>query len=76
MCAQPRSIKLQKLNGIIIYTLKPLLTEALFIEKSVGYADSAKEKVTRSSLKSAVERSLTGDTIVILDSLNYIKVHS
>jgi protein KTI12 len=35
--------------------------------------DSTMEKLTRGSIKAAVERSVTKDVTVIVDSLNYIK---
>lgn len=35
--------------------------------------DATKEKLTRGSIKAAVERSVTKDVTVIVDSLNYIK---
>ena len=44
------------------------------INKSEGYSNSTQEKLTRAALKSAVERSLASNSIVILDSMNYIKV--
>ena len=47
--------------------------ELLHILKSSSYGESSLEKSTRGSLKSAVERELNMDTIVIADSLNYIK---
>ena len=47
--------------------------ELLHIMKSSSYLDSTLEKSTRGALKSAVERELNMDTIVIADSLNYIK---
>ena len=37
------------------------------------YLDSKQEKDTRGTLKSEVDRWLTKDNLVILDSLNYIK---
>ncbi|KAG8194721.1 hypothetical protein JTE90_026372 [Oedothorax gibbosus] len=43
-----------------------------FVRNEV-YADAQKEKELRSSLKSQVERHLSKDTVVILDSGNYIK---
>eukprot|EP01132_Coremiostelium_polycephalum_P008514 gene8514-10467_t len=46
--------------------------ESLLINKNEGYKNSLTEKMTRGALKAAVERSLTKDTIVISDSLNYI----
>jgi protein KTI12 len=47
--------------------------ESLQITKNEGYGEPKTEKSTRSSLKSAVERFISKDAIVILDSLNYIK---
>lgn len=47
--------------------------ESLHISKAVGYANSAAEKKTRGALKSAVDHALNADTVVIIDSLNYIK---
>ncbi|GAM25867.1 hypothetical protein SAMD00019534_090420, partial [Acytostelium subglobosum LB1] len=47
--------------------------ESMLINKNAGYKDSVSEKMTRGALKAAVERSLTKDTVVISDSLNYIK---
>mmetsp|Transcript_35831 Transcript_35831/g.40738 ORF Transcript_35831/g.40738 Transcript_35831/m.40738 type:complete len:276 (-) Transcript_35831:1155-1982(-) len=47
--------------------------ENLSIEKNDGYANGTKEKMTRAFLRSNVEKELDNETIVILDSLNYIK---
>jgi protein KTI12 len=47
--------------------------ESLLIKKNEGYIDSKAEKSTRGTIKSALERAISKDTIVILDSLNYIK---
>ena len=54
------------------------LKDIKVIEKGYIYVilriiDGHAEKMTRGTLKSAVERNLNKDTIVILDSLNYIK---
>ena len=46
---------------------------ALGSSRSLLYASSREEKIARGSLKSRVERALTSDNVVILDSLNYIK---
>ncbi|KAI9595500.1 chromatin associated protein KTI12 [Syncephalis fuscata] len=46
--------------------------ETLKIARSV-YATPVEEKKARGALMSAVERALNRDTIVILDSLNYVK---
>jgi len=35
--------------------------------------DAAAEKITRGELKSKVDHALNRDTVVVLDSLNYIK---
>ncbi|KAM4618464.1 protein KTI12 homolog [Polymixia lowei] len=43
------------------------------IEKNTVYADSQSEKNVRGALRAEVERKVTKDDIVILDSLNYIK---
>lgn len=47
--------------------------EELGFNKNEYYKTSASEKILRASLKSEVERNLDNQTIVILDSLNYIK---
>ena len=47
--------------------------ETLGVSKSEAYASSFSEKNLRALLKSTVERELSRDTIVILDSMNYIK---
>ena len=43
------------------------------IERNIIYSDTRKEKEARGALKSKVERLLSKDTVVIVDSLNYIK---
>ena len=53
--------------------MTPHSTESLLIGKAEGYSNSAKEKVTRGSIKSAVDRALTSSNTVIVDSMNYIK---
>lgn len=42
-------------------------------EKNAFFADSQKEKVVRSDLKSEASRQLNKDDVVILDAGNYIK---
>ena len=42
-------------------------------DRNACYASSREEKMARGMLKSKVERYLSQDRIVILDSLNYIK---
>ncbi|XP_056137762.1 protein KTI12 homolog [Lampris incognitus] len=46
---------------------------AIDVEKNAVYADSQREKNLRGALKSEVERKLSKDDVIILDSLNYIK---
>lgn len=43
------------------------------VDKDTVYSDSIKEKSVRASLKADVERNISRDDVVILDSLNYIK---
>ncbi|KAL6070180.1 kti12, chromatin associated [Balamuthia mandrillaris] len=47
--------------------------ESLHINKKDTYKDNFSEKNTRATLKAAVERHLTREVVVIIDSLNYIK---
>ncbi|KAM6218466.1 protein KTI12 homolog [Rhynchocyon petersi] len=45
----------------------------LGVEDATVYSDSAREKALRGALRAAVERRLSRQDVVILDSLNYIK---
>lgn len=47
--------------------------EQLKIKKNAVYSNSQQEKEVRGNLKSFVQRHLSKDCLVILDSLNYIK---
>jgi protein KTI12 len=47
--------------------------ELLGINKAEGYKTSSIEKSTRGSLKSNTDHRLSGQSFVIVDSLNYIK---
>ncbi|KAJ3231814.1 kti12, chromatin associated [Chytriomyces hyalinus] len=47
--------------------------ESLNADRKLAYKDANSEKIHRANLLSGVERLLTRDTFVILDSLNYIK---
>ncbi|KAJ3415466.1 kti12, chromatin associated [Chytridiales sp. JEL 0842] len=47
--------------------------ESLNINRAEAYQDANEEKKARGALLSAVERYLTKDNVVILDSMNYIK---
>ncbi|KAI8611385.1 chromatin associated protein KTI12, partial [Chytriomyces sp. MP71] len=47
--------------------------EGVAADRNAAYKDAAAEKIHRGNLLSAVERLLTRDKFVILDSMNYIK---
>ena len=47
--------------------------ESLQLEKAKYYGDNNNEKILRATMKSNVEKYLSPDSIVILDSQNYIK---
>ena len=47
--------------------------ESLQLVKDESYKDPIQEKYTRAFLKSNVEKVIDAETVVILDSLNYIK---
>ncbi|KAJ3113193.1 kti12, chromatin associated [Phlyctochytrium bullatum] len=47
--------------------------ESEHIVRGQGYRDATEEKKVRAALMSAVERELTRETVVVLDSMNYIK---
>lgn len=81
VCGPPLSGKTTRSKQLIEHftTTKPSLPihlineESLHLEKSVVYSNSNEEKKARSVLFGAVERHLSKNTLVILDSLNYIK---
>jgi len=50
-----------------------VIAEDASLSKTNLYGSSAQEKVTRATIKSAVGRAMSTDTVVIVDSLNYIK---
>lgn len=47
--------------------------ESLHLAKTSAYSTVAEEKKARAAFMSAIERSITKDTLVIADSMNYIK---
>ncbi|KAG0002050.1 hypothetical protein BGZ79_003681 [Entomortierella chlamydospora] len=55
------------------YRIHVVNDESLNLNKHVSYNTAADEKKARGALMSAVERLLSKDDIVIVDSLNYIK---
>ena len=55
------------------YRIHIINDESLNLNKHVSYNTAADEKKARGALMSTVERLLSKDDIVIVDSLNYIK---
>lgn len=47
--------------------------ESLHVTKADGYRDATAEKQTRGGLKAGVDHAVNAKTIVVLDSMNYIK---
>eukprot|EP00123_Amoebidium_parasiticum_P007416 comp18113_c1_seq1/m.18777 comp18113_c1_seq1/g.18777 ORF comp18113_c1_seq1/g.18777 comp18113_c1_seq1/m.18777 type:complete len:275 (-) comp18113_c1_seq1:164-988(-) len=80
MCGHPSSGKstrarelsehLSKEHGKTVHIVNE---DTLSLEKNQVYKSSHAEKAARGSLKAHVERLLNRDSVVILDSLNYIK---
>ncbi|XP_049937037.1 protein KTI12 homolog [Nymphaea colorata] len=79
MCGQPcsgKSMAACLLAGILrSQDLKVRLIDesSLHLDRNVAYADMTAEKNLRGVLRSEVDRSLSKDNIVIVDSLNNIK---
>ncbi|KAF7224449.1 protein KTI12 homolog isoform X1 [Nothobranchius furzeri] len=80
MCGYPCSGKTRRANELKAHFEEKTGREvhivgdaALDVDRNNVYADSQKEKNVRASLKAEVERKVSKDNIVILDSLNYIK---
>ena len=80
MCGIPGSGKSKRASEIKQYlenTHKKKVViineESLQLVKEESYKDPIQEKYTRAFLKSNVEKVIDAETIVILDSLNYIK---
>ncbi|XP_060075180.1 protein KTI12 homolog [Ylistrum balloti] len=80
MCGFPCSGKSTRTKEIKQYLEEHCkVAVTVFSDHSIGvnrnlvYADSKKEKEVRGTLKSAVQRHINKEDVVILDSLNYIK---
>ncbi|KAM9689262.1 protein KTI12 homolog [Trichechus inunguis] len=58
-------------EGRVVYVVDD--AAVLGAEDATVYADSAREKALRGALRASVERRLSRQDVVILDSLNYIK---
>ena len=80
MCGLPCSGKTQRVEELVGFLRSNCEEEVQIIaddfsnrDKNTCYALSGEEKMARGTLKSSVERYLSQERIVILDSLNYIK---
>ncbi|XP_046859441.1 protein KTI12 homolog isoform X2 [Xenia sp. Carnegie-2017] len=80
MCGFPASGKTTRCHDLEKYfslkrgrVVKVVNDDLLELDKNLVYSSSSNEKSARCSLKSAVERFMSRDVVVILDSLNYIK---
>lgn len=80
MCGYPSSGKSTRIKELkkeieasTDYTVSIIDESILEEEKNSLYADSRKEKDGRGVLKSAIQRNISKDKIIVLDSLNYIK---
>lgn len=80
MCGVPSSGKTTRckqlkefLSGNMGKTVHVIGDDTFEIQKNEVYADSKSEKEVRGNLKSAVQRSINRDDVIILDSSNYIK---
>lgn len=78
-CGYPASGKTKRATELkeAIVKEKPSVDVILIDDSSSNqdelYSDRKLEIVSRSALKSAVERSLTNSNVVLVDSMNYVK---
>ncbi len=79
MCGLPCSGKTRRAKELLDYikahhgTEVHLIQDSFQVSKNNCFASSNEEKIVRGDIKSNTERLLTTESIVILDSLNYIK---
>jgi protein KTI12 len=81
MCGLPCSGKTKRAREIYQYMQENYTERKVYLisdddlleDKNASYANSLSEKQTRGKIKAATERVLTKDSIVICDSMNYIK---
>lgn len=80
MCGMPCSGKTRRTQELVDYInansdkqVHVVSDDFSVVAKNDCYVSSREEKMLRGNLKSRVERLLTADSIVVLDSLNYIK---
>ncbi|KAL3885474.1 hypothetical protein ACJMK2_025530 [Sinanodonta woodiana] len=80
ICGLPASGKTRRSNELKDYfdlntqrKVHVVSDHTISVKRNEVYSDSKQEKDVRGTLKSAVQRLLNKDDVVILDSLNYIK---
>jgi len=79
MCGIPSSGKTTKAIQLLKFfesrghSVVLINEESQKVERNEGYKDSRMEKITRAAFLEAVEKRISPETIVIIDSLNYIK---
>ncbi|GLJ17374.1 hypothetical protein SUGI_0301810 [Cryptomeria japonica] len=79
MCGQPcsgKSTAAQYLSGALqsqSFNVRVIDESSLHVDRNQGYADMPSEKNLRGVLRSEVDRSVSKDSIIIVDSLNNIK---
>jgi len=79
ICGYPSSGKTMIVEQLMNYLIKNdkiveiISEDSLLINKNESYKDSKEEIFTRGKIKAAVERMLSREVVVIVDSLNYIK---
>lgn len=79
VCGVPCSGKTTRAKEVVEFlqqqgvTVHLLNEEALGIDKNTAYKDAQAEKMLRGALLAEVERLVSSKTVVVCDSLNYIK---
>ncbi|XP_069101795.1 protein KTI12 homolog [Argopecten irradians] len=80
MCGFPCSGKSSRTQEIKQYlethcslSVTVVSDHSIGVDRNLAYSDSKKEKDVRGTLKSAIQRYVNKEDVVILDSLNYIK---
>eukprot|EP00128_Syssomonas_multiformis_P012248 Colp12_sorted_trinity150504_noHs@23840 len=79
LCGLPSSGKTRRAQQLADYyrnegrTVDIINEEGLQLQRSQAYSSSHEEKMTRGAIKAGVERKLSKESIVIVDSMNYIK---
>ncbi|XP_071941695.1 protein KTI12 homolog [Antedon mediterranea] len=80
LCGYPSSGKTKRSEAVKVYfeekhckRVTVISDHSIGVKRDLVYSDSKEEKDTRGSLKSGVQRAISKDDVVIVDSLNYIK---